>query len=87
MFLYAKNPIFTRYNFLSENKKRNFSIFKQVAELMFNKQHLSTNGFNKLLILREKLNLGKGRTRKYTLENVLESSTTIRQGPAKRDMI
>lgn len=32
-------------------------------------------------LIRKKLNNDKGRTRKYTLENVLESSETIRQNP------
>ena len=48
---------------------------------MTEKKHLEPKGFRKLLEIRKKLNKGKGRTRKYTLENVLESSETIRQNP------
>ena len=77
-------PFFEKYKFLSENKKKNFSIFKQITQIMIEKKHLKPNGFKKLLILRESLNEGKGRTRKYTLESVLESSETIRQTPKGR---
>ena len=72
-------PFFEKYRFLSANKKRNFSLFKRIVKLMAAKEHLSEEGFKKLLILRKKLNEGKGRKRKYTLENILASSETIRQ--------
>lgn len=72
-------PFFEKYKFLSNNKKKNFSIFKKVVVLMSNRKHLESAGFIGLLRLREKLNEGKGRTRKYTLSNVLESSETTRR--------
>ena len=74
-------PFFEKYHFLSEGKKRNYQLFKKIAQLMFEKKHLELNGFKKLVKMREDLNLGKGRKRKYTLNTVLESSETIRQGP------
>jgi len=77
-------PFFEKYKFLSKNKKTNFSIFKRIAKLMIEKKHLKPEGFKKLLKLRESLNEGKGRTRKYTIKNVLESSETIRQTPKGR---
>jgi len=77
-------PFFEKYKFLSKNKKKNFSIFKRIAKLMIEKKHLKPEGFKKLLKLRESLNEGKGRTRKYTIKNVLESSETIRQTPKGR---
>lgn len=77
-------PFFNKYSFLSNSKKRNFKIFKQITKLMKDKKHLNPKGFKKLLQLRESLNEGKGRTRKYTMENVLESSETIRQTPKGR---
>ena len=76
-------PFFEKYKFFSPSKENNFLIFKKIARLMFAKRHLKPKGFRKLLQLREKLNEGKGRTRKYTLENVLESSETIRQTLSK----
>ena len=74
-------PFFEKYYFLSANKKKNFSLFKRIVKLMTEKKYLEPKGFRKLLEIRKKLNKGKGRTRKYTLENVLESSETIRQNP------
>lgn len=74
-------PFFEKYSFFSANKKKNFSLFKRIVKLMAAKRHLEPKGFRELLELRKKLNKGKGRKRKYTLENVLESSETIRQNP------
>ncbi|OGD62929.1 hypothetical protein A2160_04130 [Candidatus Beckwithbacteria bacterium RBG_13_42_9] len=74
-------PFFEKYHFLSEGKKRNYELFKKIAQLMFKKKHLEQKGFRKLVKIREKLNIGKGRKRKYTLNTVLESSETIRQVP------
>ena len=73
-------PFFRKYYFLSNNKKKNFRIFCKIAKLMEEKKHLENDGFNELLELRERLNEGKGRKRKYTRQNVvLESPETIRQ--------
>ena len=58
-------PFFKKYKFLSHNKKYNFSIFCQIANLVFNKEHLNKDGFKKIIDLREKLNVGRGRKRKY----------------------
>lgn len=77
-------PFFVKYRFLSSTKKRNFSLFKKAVFIMYKKQHLTESGFVELLLIREKLNEGKGRTRKYNLEDVLESSETIRQAYENR---
>lgn len=71
-------PFFTKYNFLSSNKKSNFSLFKKAVKIMYEKRHLEKDGLKELLEIREKMNKGKGRTRKYTIKDVLESSETIR---------
>ena len=75
-------PFFTRFNFLSAGKKRNFSIFEKIVELMSHGAHLESQGFKQILELRETLNEGKGRKRKYNLSDVIkvgESSETIRR--------
>lgn len=72
-------PFFTKYNFLSSNKNANFSIFKKAVKIMYQKQHLNKEGLMKLLELREKINVGKGRKRRYSIQDVLESSETIRR--------
>ena len=75
-------PFFHKYRFQSASKKYNFRLFEEAVELMDKKSHLNRIGLEKILRIREKLNPGRGRTRKYTIKDVLgESSTTIRQVP------
>ncbi len=64
-------PFFKKYRFFSETKKRNFSLFCQIANIMAHKEHLNRDGLIRLLELREKLNVGAGRTRKYAMDDVL----------------
>lgn len=78
-------PFFQKYPVLSESKKRNFAIFCEIASLMKKGEHKNLSGLKSILELREKLNLGKGRTRKYGIKNIFpgkESSETIRQLPS-----
>lgn len=78
-------PFFKKYNFFSASKKRNFSIFKQIVEIISRDEHLTREGLEKIITLREKLNEGKGRKRKYSISDYAksrESSETIRQTPA-----
>ena len=77
-------PFFKHYNFFSESKKKNFAIFSEAANIMRNRKHLSKDGLLEIIMLREKINEGKGRTRKYNLQDYLDSqksSETIRQTP------
>ena len=79
-------PFFDRFNFLSAKKKRDFSIFKQMAVLMTQGDHLSLVGIKRLLDLRRDMN--DGGERKYDELTILaafatlESSETICQTPA-----
>lgn len=63
-------PFFEKFFFLSSKSKINFKIFKEVISLMSQKGHLRLEGLEKVLKLRENLNQGKGRTRKYSLKDV-----------------
>ena len=74
-------PFFNRFTFLSENKKKNFLIFSQIVQLMAIGKHLTEEGFWKVMQLREALNEGKGRKRKYNLLEITaeKSSETIRK--------
>lgn len=65
-------PFFVKYNFISSRKKTNFSIFKEIVEMMYKQDHLNPEGFKKILELREGLNEGKGRKRKYNLSDVIK---------------
>lgn len=60
-------PFFKRFSFLSSNKKTNFSIFLKIANMVFNGRHLTKDGLLQIIELREILNQGKGRKRKYSL--------------------
>ncbi len=48
-------PFFKRFNFLSQTKKTNFSIFSKIAKLVYEKKHLSKKELNEILKLRKKL--------------------------------
>lgn len=76
-------PFFGKFKFQSASKKYNFRLFSEAAEIMASGGHLNQNGLRKILIIRESLNPGRGRTRKYTIQDVIngESSTTTRQAP------
>ena len=63
-------PFFKRFRFLSANKKRNLAIFEKIVKKMYFKEHLTREGFQEIVKLREALNHGIGRKRKYTLQNV-----------------
>ena len=72
-------PFFKKYNFLSQRKKYNFSLFQKAVKLMAEKRHLEPAGLKDLVNIREKINPGAGRTRKYSKQDILlESSETIR---------
>lgn len=66
-------PFFKRFGFRSAYKKHNFRIFSEIVSLMYAGEHLTPEGFQKILGLRENLNPGIGRKRKYTLEDVVNS--------------
>ena len=66
-------PYFQKYPVLSDSKNKNFSIFCAVAQLMEKGQHRNPIGLRKILELREKINEGKGRTRKYGILDVFPS--------------
>ncbi len=75
-------PFFRKFGFRSAYKKNNFRIFSEIVEIMHKNEHLTKEGFRKILELREKINPGIGRKRKYTLSNVItseESSETTRR--------
>ncbi len=62
-------PFFDRFGFLSAKKKRDFAIFKQMAERMAEGGHLTKEGIADLLSLRRVMN--DGGKRKYSEEEIL----------------
>lgn len=76
-------PFFERFSFLSQRKQSNFAIFKKIASKVAAREHLTSDGLDQIMHLRERLNEGRGRTRKYSLHDYQqsakgESSETIR---------
>lgn len=76
-------PFFKKFRFLSSKKKRDFSKFCQIAELMKEGAHLTPEGIKKILEIRRDMN--DGGKRRYPDEVILarfrESSETIRRAP------
>lgn len=66
-------PFFKKFILRSQLKKKNFSVFCQIAEKVFRKEHLTSEGLEEIIKLREELNKGKGRKRKYTLKDYEKS--------------
>lgn len=63
-------PYFQRFSLLSESKRKNFAIFCKIARIMDKGEHKNLSGLRKILELRESINEGKGRTRKYGIKDV-----------------
>ena len=63
-------PYFKRFPIVSESKKTNFAIFCEIAFLMEKGEHRNLPGLKQILSLREKLNEGRGRTRKYGIKDI-----------------
>ncbi len=84
-------PFFDRFRFLSAKKKRDFAIFKRMAALMGQGEHLRKEGIAELLKLRRKMN--DGGKRKYDEALILaafdatESSETIRRTSLEDDIV
>ena len=66
-------PFFKKFNFRSAGKKRNFSCFSEIAEKVFKKEHLTPQGLEEIIKLREELNEGRGRKRKYDFSDFKKS--------------
>jgi hypothetical protein len=66
-------PFFKKFPFRSVRKKQNFSLFCQIASLVMEKKHLTQEGLREIVHLREKLNEGKGRKRKYNASDYDEA--------------
>ncbi len=72
-------PFFDRFGFLSAKKKRDFSIFKRMAEIMQDGAHLSKDGIIGLLELRRDMN--DGGKRRYLESEILAAFDTTSESP------
>ena len=81
-------PFFEKFPFYSVSKQKNFFLFKQIAILMDQGKHLDPDGLRAIVSIREKLNEGRGRRRKYNESDMIkESSETTRQTSQVAKMI
>jgi hypothetical protein len=80
-------PFFERFSFLSAKKKRDFAKFKQIVALMKDGAHLTVNGIQQILQIREDMNDGGKRRHAHVdiLASLIESSETTRQASIKID--
>ncbi len=80
-------PYFRRFPVLSDSKQKNFSIFCEIAQLMEKGEHRNQIGLRKILELREIINEGKGRKRKYAILDVFPNSGILRDYMSTPDLI
>lgn len=62
-------PFFRKFGFLSAKKKRDFSKFRKVANLIDEKEHLDKEGIREILKVRSEMN--DGGKRKYSDKEIL----------------
>lgn len=81
-------PFFKKFRFLSSQKKRDFSKFSQIVEIIWRGEHKTEEGIRRILKLRRKMNRG-GKRRYKESEIVLSvkrevSSEAIRRAPLQQ---
>jgi len=82
-------PFFRHFSFLSAKKKRDFSKFMQIAEIIKSQCHLTEEGITQILKIRRDMNDGGVGRRKYSDEEIIQlftgkSSETTRQTSASK---
>ena len=71
-------PYFLEFPLLSKSKINNFNIFCKISMLVKSGEHREINGLKEILLLRENLNEGKGRTRKYGYNDIFSNQGILR---------
>jgi len=66
-------PFFKKFSLLSSKGKTNFSIFCQIVKLLDQDGKMEKDRLIEICKLREKLNKGRGRTRKYNLSDITKT--------------
>ena len=65
-------PFFKRFGFLSAKKKRDFSKFRKLSDLIGQKKHLTLEGIKEILEVRRDMNDGGVQRRKYSDDEILK---------------
>tara|TARA_B100000315_G_scaffold246328_1_gene273491 strand:- start:588 stop:1046 length:459 start_codon:yes stop_codon:yes gene_type:complete len=63
-------PFFDKFSFLSSKKKRDFSKFKKISQIIKEKKHLTTEGVRQILEIRKDMN--DGGKRKYSDQEIIK---------------
>lgn len=77
-------PFFDQFCFRSATKKRNFFLFRKAVNLWIGKERLTREELIKIARIREQLNLGAGRKRKYCIKDMEHSFQEDPQRPYAR---
>jgi hypothetical protein len=64
-------PFFDCFGFLSAKKQRDFAKFKQIAAMVQAREHLSEEGIKMILAIRQDMNDGGAKRRKYGHQTIL----------------
>ncbi len=65
-------PFFQKYPLVSKTKKDNFRIFCLIAKIMEYGGHRKITGLHQIVRLRESLNIGISRKRKYNMSDIIK---------------
>lgn len=77
-------PFFERFRFRSVGRRTNFSLFRKALRMWMEKKQLTHQEIRRIAGIRENLNKGAGRKRKYTLEDIENSFQEDPQRPYAR---
>jgi len=77
-------PFFERFCLRSATKKRNFFLFRKALRIWMGKKQLTQEELRKVAKIREQLNMGAGRKRKYTIKDMERSFIEDPQRPYAR---
>jgi hypothetical protein len=69
-------PFFEKYPLLTQ-KRADFLLFKSVVELMSNKEHLNTQGIQKILSIKSVLNKGLNETLRKRFPNIIPATRPL----------
>ncbi len=78
-------PFFERFGFLSSKKQRDFSKFKQLAELISSGRHRSRDGVAEVLVIRRDMN--DGGKRRYGEDEILKRFENPQRPYARRSLL
>jgi hypothetical protein len=85
--VYKVIPFFERFPFRYDKYINNFKLFSTIVYMLHENEHKTVKGLLKIVSIREKLNEGKGRKRKYTEEDVLKSFLEKSSETIRRDLL